>query len=257
VAAAPGGGHGARPVGGEEKTVKHREISTVMTTDVAVVHGDTPFKDVVALLAERHVSGVPVLGEDDRVVGIVSETDLLHGTTEEHKPFWAGGRHGYHPHSVAAEMMTSPAVCVHPDTTVAHAAKLLAEEGVRRLPVVDAEGRLVGIVSRRDVLGVFLRSDQELREEILREIFGRTLWMDPSEVSVEVTSGVATLRGQVETKALVEIAGTLTRGVDGVVDAHNRLTYDRDDSPIDRAHGKFVEFDHEPLKPVPHRGGSL
>jgi len=236
--------------------VKHREISTVMTTDVAVVHGDTPFKDIVALLAERHISGVPVLGEDNSVVGIVSETDLLHGTTDEHKPFFAGGRHGYHPHTMAAEMMTSPAVCVHPDTTVAHAAKLLAEEGVHRLPVVDAEGRLVGIVSRRDVLGVFLRSDRDLREEILSEIFGRTLWMDPSEVSVEVQSGIAALRGQVETKALVEIAGTLTRGVDGVVDVRNHLTFARDDHEIDRAHGKFVDFSHEPLKPVPHRGGA-
>jgi CBS domain-containing protein len=245
-----------RRVGGEEKTVKHREISTVMTTDVAVVRGDTPFKDIVALLAERRISGVPVLGEDDSVVGIVSETDLLHGTTDEHKPFWAGGRHGYHPHAVAAQMMTSPAVCVHPDTTVAHAAKLLAEEGVHRLPVVDGEGRLVGIVSRRDVLGVFLRSDAELREEILREVFGRTLWMDPSEVSVEVGSGVATLRGQVETKALVEIAGTLTRGIDGVVNVHNHLTFAHDIGQIDRAHGRFVEFDHEPLKPAPHSGGT-
>ncbi|WP_043714606.1 CBS domain-containing protein [Kutzneria sp. 744] len=237
--------------------MKHREISTVMTTDVSVVHSDTPFKDIVALLAERRISGVPVLGRDSSVVGIVSETDLLHGTKEEHKPFWAGGRHGYNPHSVAAEMMTTPAVCVHPDTTVAHAAKLLAEEGVHRLPVTDTEGRLVGIVSRRDVLGVFLRSDHDLREEILREIFGRTLWMDPSEVSVEVQSGVATLRGQVETKALVEIAATLTRGVDGVVDVHNHLTYAHDVGQIDRPHGKYVEFDHEPLKPVPHRGGAL
>ena len=192
--------------------MKHREISTVMTTDVAVVHGDTPFKDIVALLAERHVSGVPVLGKGNRVVGIVSETDLLRGTSEHHRPFFAGGRHGYNPHSVAAEMMTTPAVCVHPGTTVAHAARLLAEKGVHRMPVTDADGRLVGIVSRRDVLGVFLRSDSELWEEILSEIFGRTLWMDPSEVSVEVRSGVASLRGQVETKALVEIAGTLTRG---------------------------------------------
>ncbi|GAA3434923.1 CBS domain-containing protein [Kutzneria kofuensis] len=242
-------------VTGEEKTVKHREINTVMATDVAVVHGDTPFKDVVALLAERHISGVPVLGPEQRVVGIVSESDLLHGTTEHHKTFF--GRHEHQPHSVAADVMSSPAVCVHPDTTVAHAAKLLAEEGVRRLPVVDADGRLVGIVSRRDVLSVFLRSDKDLREEILDEVFGRTLWMDPGEVSVEVHSGVATLRGQVETKALVDIAGSLTRGVDGVVDVHNHLTHARDDARIDRAHGKFVEFDHEPLKPMPHRGGSL
>ncbi|MFC0432044.1 CBS domain-containing protein [Kutzneria buriramensis] len=236
--------------------MKHREISTVMTADVAVVRGDTPFKNIVALMAENHISGVPVITEDQRVVGIVSETDLLRGTSEHHRPFFAGGRHGYDPHTVAAEMMTSPAVCVHPDTTVAHAAKLLAEEGVHRMPVVDAEGRLVGIVTRRDVLRVFLRSDQELREEILAEVFGRTLWMDPTEVSVEVTSGIATLRGQVETKALVDIAGSLTRGVDGVVDVRNHLTYERDDGRIDRAHGKFVEFDHEPLKPVPHHGGA-
>jgi CBS domain-containing protein len=235
--------------------VKHREISTLMVTDVAVVHGDTPFKDIVVLLAERHISGVPVIGKDQSVVGIVSESDLLHGTTDEHKPFWAGGRHGYHPHTVAAEMMTSPAVCVHPDTTVTHAAKLLAEEGVRRLPVVDADGALVGIVSRRDVLGVFLRSDRDLRAEILHEVFERSLWMDATEASVEVQSGVATLRGQVEAKSLVEIAGSLTQAVDGVVDVHNLLTYEREDAKLSRAASRYVDLSHEPLKPTPHRGG--
>jgi CBS domain-containing protein len=234
--------------------MKHREISTVMTTAVAVVRGDTPFKDIVTLLADNHVSGVPVITEDQLVVGIVSESDLLHSTTEQHKPFF--GRRENRQHSVASDLMTTPAVCVHPDTTVAHAAKLLAEEGVHRLPVVDADGHLIGIVSRRDVLGVFLRSDQDLREEILSEIFGRSLWMDPTEVSVEVTSGVATLRGQVETEALVDIAGSLTRGVDGVVDVHNFLTFKREVDRIDRAHGRFVEFDHEPLKPMPHHGGT-
>jgi len=254
VVAAPGGGHGARPVGGKEKTVKHREVSTVMTTAVAVVREDTPFKNIVTLMAENHVSGVPVITEDQLVLGIVSESDLLHGTTEHHKPFF--GRHEHQQRSTAADLMTTPAVCAHPDTTVAHAAKLLAEEGVRRLPVVDADGRLVGIVSRRDVLGVFLRPDQELRQEILDEVFRRSLWMDPGEVSVEVASGVATLRGQVETEALVDIAGSLTRGIDGVVDVHNLLTFQRETDRMDRAHGRFVEFDHEPLKPMPHRGGT-
>jgi CBS domain-containing protein len=234
--------------------VKHREISTVMTTDVAVVREDTPFKDIVALMADNHVSGVPVVTEDRLVVGIVSESDLLHGTTEHHTPFF--GRHEHRQHSVAKDLMTTPAVCVHPNTTVAHAAKLLAEEGVRRVPVVDADGHLVGIVSRRDVLAVFLRPDQELREEILGEVFRRSLWMDPTEVAVEVTAGVATLRGQVETEALVDIAGSLTRGIDGVVDVHNLLTYQREVDRIDRAHGRFVEFDHEPLKPMSHRGGT-
>ena len=119
-----------------------------------------------------------------------------------------------------------------------------------------ADGRLVGIVSRRDVLGVFLRPDQELRQEILDEVFRRSLWMDPGEVSVEVASGVATLRGQVETEALVDIAGSLTRGIDGVVDVHNLLTFQREVDRLDRAHGRFVEFDHEPLKPMPHHGGT-
>jgi CBS domain-containing protein len=235
--------------------VKHREINTLMTTDVAVVDRDTPFKDIVALLADRHVSGVPVLGPDGRVEGIVSETDLLHGTTEEHRPLFAGGRRGPHPHNVAADMMTAPAVTVYPDTTVAHAAKLLAEKGVRRLPVVDADGQLVGVVSRRDVLGVFLRSDQDLRDEIVHEVFERSLWMAPTEVSVEVKSGVATLRGQVETPSLIDIAGSLTRAVDGVVDVRNHLTSEHEDARLSREAGRYVDFSHEPLKPTPHQAG--
>ena len=236
--------------------MKHREIRTLMTTDVAVVRHDTPFKDVVALLAERRVSGVPVIGPHGSVDGIVSETDLLHRMAEEHhRPLFAGGRHNRTTNNTAADVMTSPAVTVHPETTLAHAAKLLAEEGVRRLPVIDTGGTLVGIVSRRDVLGVFLRSDQDLRAEILHEVFERSLWMDAKQVAVDVQSGVATLRGQVETESLVEIAGTLARGLDGVVDVHNLLTYEREDAKLGRAAGRYVEFSHEPLKPTPHRGG--
>lgn len=152
----------------------------------------------------------------------------------------AGGRHTRTTDNTAADVMTSPAVTVHPDTTVAHAAKLLAEEGVRRLPVIDSGGALVGIVSRRDVLGVFLRSDQDLRADILHEVFERSLRMDATQAAVEVQSGIATLRGQVETESLVEIASSLTKGVEGVVDVHNLLTYEREDVKLGRAAGRYT-----------------
>jgi CBS-domain-containing membrane protein len=132
----------------------------------------------------------------------------------------------------AAELMTAPAVTIGPDATVTEAARLLHRHGIKRLPVVDPAGPLLGIVSRADLLKVFLRSDAEIGQEIRQEVLLRAMWVNPDTVTVKVRDGVVTLTGQLERRSLIPIAVRLVRGLDGVVDVVDRLTFEVDDSPI-------------------------
>jgi CBS domain-containing protein len=128
--------------------------------------------------------------------------------------------------------MTSPAVTVGPDVTVAEAARLLHRHGVKRLPVVDPAGPLLGIVSRADLLKVFLRPDGEIAADVRQEVLVRSLWVEPDSVDVDVRDGVVTLRGRLERYSQTAIAVNLVHGLDGVVDVVNELDFEVDDTPI-------------------------
>jgi CBS domain-containing protein len=192
-------------------------VQQVMTDrpNLVVAWPDTPFKQIVELLQARDISAVPVVDTADHVLGVVSEADLL---------LPAGAR-------TATELMTSPAVTVAAGASIGEAARVMHERRVKRLPVVDAEGRLLGIVSRRDLLSVFLRSDRDLAAEI-RDDLRRLLWVGPPDVKVTVTRGVVRLQGRLETRSLAELAARLPLGVSGVVEVRNELTWERDDRDI-------------------------
>lgn len=127
--------------------------------------------------------------------------------------------------------MNSPAVTARPQWTVVEAAQAMGRHCVKRLPVVDEAGRLIGVISRADLLRVFLRSDRDIREEISREVLVRTLGIAPSAISVHVIDGRVTLTGTVERKSLVPVVVRLCRGVDGVVDVSADLDHRTDDTP--------------------------
>jgi CBS-domain-containing membrane protein len=128
--------------------------------------------------------------------------------------------------------MTAPAITVGPDASVAEAARLLHRHQVKRLPVVDPAGPLLGIVSRADLLKVFLRSDAEIAQEVRQDVLTRAMWVDPDIVTVQARDGVVTLTGQLERRSLIPIAVSLVHGLDGVVDVVDRLSFEVDDSPI-------------------------
>jgi CBS-domain-containing membrane protein len=217
-----------------------RRVRDVMTTDVWTVDREAPFKQVAELLAERRISALPVLDGDGRVVGIVSEADLLLKEEFPEGPAGGGLFEGRHRRAArakavgdtAAELMTSPAVTVGPDATVAEAARLLHRHGVKRLPVVDPAGPLLGIVSRADLLKVFLRSDGEIAADVRQEVLVRSLWVAPDSVDVDVRDGVVTLRGRLERRSQVAIAVSLVHALDGVVDVVDELDFEVDDTPI-------------------------
>ncbi|GAA4544991.1 CBS domain-containing protein [Amycolatopsis samaneae] len=213
---------------------RRHEVRSVMKTTVATVHPETPFKAVAALLAAWGVSGAPVVDNEGRVVGVVSQGDLLERRT------WParrrrGRRRLYRKAAgiFAADLMTAPAVTVEQDADVSRAAKLLEEHRIHRLPVVDSGGGLVGLVTRGDLLRVFLRPDAEIRTEIREDVIERVLCIDPRTLFVSVHNGVVTLGGQLERASLMAMTLEFARRVDGVVEVRNQLTAKLDDTRLD------------------------
>ncbi|MFH9861108.1 CBS domain-containing protein [Streptomyces sp. NPDC017202] len=205
-------------------------VSDVMTRTVVALAAGATFKDIVRTVEVQRISALPVLDSGNRVLGVVSEADLLR--KEEFRDSAPDRGPRARPPAglekaqavTAADLMTSPAVTVRPDATLAQAARAMARHGVKRLPVVDGDGVLKGIVSRSDLLRVFLRSDRDIAEEVRREVvLGR--FPDPIEsVGVEVHEGVVTLTGRVRDLSVVPLAVRLVRSVEGVVDVRCALT---------------------------------
>src|SRR5690606_33726175 len=200
-------------------------VSDVMTRDVAAVGRDAAFKEIVRTMQERRVSALPVVADEGRVAGVVSEADLL--PKEEFRDSDPDRRTQLRRLPdlakagalTAGELMTAPAVTVRAEATVAQAARIMARSGVKRLPVVDDAGALCGIVSRADLLKVFLRGDEEIAAEVRRDVLPHVFRQDAGDdVRVEVREGVVTLGGRIRDTSLVPVAARLTRAVEGVVD---------------------------------------
>jgi CBS-domain-containing membrane protein len=191
----------------------------------------------VRLIEENRVSAIPIVDQEGIPIGIVSETDLLlkeRGTDLETRDLLHVQRRRRErakaAGTVASEVMTSPAITVELDTSLSRAARLMQERNVRRLVVVDDRGRIAGIVSRSDLLQVFLRTDEELREEIAGKLIPALLVSEWDKVGVEVRSNIATLSGEVDRKSDAEILTRMTRELDGVVGVVDQLTYRWDDT---------------------------
>ena len=230
--------------------MQHRRIENVMTREVVHVPAGAPFKRVAELLAEHRISGLPVTDTEGRVLGVVSEADLLarQSVQEELRreelrrrtaPAWwrrltrgrAGRRTAAKAHAATArELMSAPAVTVRPEETVTEAARTLERHGVKRLPVVGEDGRLAGIVTRHDLLRIFLRTDTEIRAEVAVQVVERTLWLAATALDITVEEGVVTLEGQVERRSEIPIALRMTERLDGVVAVVDKLTYRLDDA---------------------------
>ncbi|MGW7329024.1 CBS domain-containing protein [Streptomyces sp. NPDC054840] len=200
--------------------MRHRSVADLMTPTAVSVQRGTPFKEIARLLKEFDISAVPVVDEAEHPVGVVSEADLLR------KRSYGSGT------NTAADLMTSPAITAQTEWSVVRAARVMRGHQVKRLPVVDSSGRLIGILSRSDLLQLFLRRDHAIQEEILEDVLTRTLGLSPSSFTVEVNDGLVTLSGTVSRRSLVPIVLRLCQSVDGVVDVANRLDYEQDDVSV-------------------------
>ncbi|MFC7865034.1 CBS domain-containing protein [Streptomyces murinus] len=199
-------------------------VSDVMTTTVAAVGRRAPFKELVEMMQDWQVSAVPVIEGEGLVVGVVSEADMLpkeelrDDPAEEYRQLRPPADMAKGEAITAGDLMTSPAVTVRANATLAEAARTMARARVKRLPVVDETGMLEGVVSRADLLKVFLRDDQEIEEEVRREIVARLFPPPDSAVELRVEDGVVTVVGRIRDTSLVPVAARLVRAVEGVVD---------------------------------------
>ena len=209
-------------------------VKDVMTTRVVSVGKDASFRDMAAALREYRVSAFPVVDADEKVIGVVSEADMLTkealGSEPQGMPGMITGllRHSEHAKArgiTAGDLMSSPAVTVTPEDTLEHAAKLMYIRKVKRLPVVDSGAHLVGIISRADVLSVFDRSDEEIRTEIRDQVIRDGFTIDPAAFSVIVNDGVVTLAGRPESNDVGHDLVQRIRHVPGVVAIRDRLSY--------------------------------
>ncbi|WP_327111156.1 CBS domain-containing protein [Streptomyces sp. NBC_01341] len=194
-------------------------VSDLMTHTAIAVGSDASYKEIVQLMNQWKVSALPVLAGEGRVIGVVSEADLL--PKEENRPD-GGPAPGHAPtdpakaDAVCAEqLMSSPAITVHADAPIGEAARIMARRRVKRLPVVDGVGLLEGVVSRGDLLKVFLRSDEEIADEATTVI---SQLPDAADLQVRVADGVVTLGGSLADRALVPLVARAVRAVEGVVD---------------------------------------
>lgn len=216
-------------------------VKDVMTSDVVTVGETAGYKDIIAVMRERRVSAVPVLDSAGHLAGVVSEADLLlkeAGAEALGGYLISTGRRGEKAKAAgvtAADLMTQPPVTIGPDESVVTAARRMRDCRVKRLPVVDQAGRLVGIVSRVDVLSVFGRPDTEIRDEVVRQIIGTDFALDPGAFEVTVSSGIVTVTGQADSHAVALQLADALRHVEGVVDVRDRISYPRDQAKAPRA----------------------
>jgi CBS domain-containing protein len=209
-------------------------VKDLMTENVLTVRSGTQLKDAAALLAEHRISGLPVVDDQNHVLGVLSEGDILY------KESGTKDRPGFLDRLLSApptgldlklaartvgDAMSAPAVTIGPRKPVTKAATMMIEESVNRLPVVDDEDRLIGIITRADLVRAFVRSDAEIEHEIREDVFRRQLWLEEDAIRLEVSGGEVRLSGQVGTRTDAEMIPTFVQRVPGVVAVLSKLRW--------------------------------
>jgi CBS domain-containing protein len=221
--------------------MRHYQVRDVMTAHPAAVTPATPLKNVADILVRARIGVVPVLTPQGRVAGVVAEGDLLRKERLQRDP---EGRHSAHlPYRIrrdiataetAGELMDRYPATVPADTSMAEAARLMDRHQTRFLLVTGEDGKLLGVVTARDLLRVFLRPDASIKAEISRDVLSHYLGTNPALVQVDVTAGVVRLVGELERKSMLPAALRAVRAVDGVIDVESQLGYAIDDVSLPR-----------------------
>jgi CBS domain-containing protein len=213
-------------------------VGDVMTTKVLTVTGGESLKGAARIMVEAGVSGLPVLDDSGALVGIITEADfvrrqaredrgrLLNVVLQRHDPVSGA--------TTVGEVMTPSPIVIYPEATVTEAARVMLAHKVKRLPVVDDVGKLVGVVSRADLMSAFTIADDELADTVRNDVLKRVLLLDPASLDVVVEDGVASISGEVPRRSDARILEELTRRLDGIVHVETDLTWELDDTRTDR-----------------------
>ena len=189
-----------------------------MTTEVIAGSRDTGLRDAARLMFRNRVSGLPITQQDGTLIGIITEADFLRLEVERQE----GGRDQV---VTVGEVMSIGVVTIRPEMEIYEAAKIMAVQEVKRLPVVDDDNRLLGVISRADIVSIFTRPDDVIEDEIREDLLRRVLFIDPDDLGVSVTNGVVALSGEVGTRAEASMLEELTNRLDGVFGVETNLTW--------------------------------
>ncbi len=210
------------------------KVSELMTTEPLTTTAAVSLKEVVRIMLDNRISGVPVVDDNGTLCGIVTEADILHHESERAGKGLGildsvrGDEHGV---MTVGEAMSKRVITTAPEVDHTVAARLMETRGVKRLPVVDAEGHVLGIISRADIMASFARPDELIADEIERDLLERILWTEPGDVAVEVVDGSVTLQGSVPTKSDRRILEEMSKRLDGVIEVNvDDVSFRRDDT---------------------------
>ncbi len=221
------------------------KVLDLMTTEVATVGVDTALKEAARIMVRARVSGLPVTNDEGVLVGIITEGDFLHRELELERPrrpglldaLLGGEKPSLADAETVGEAMHTPVVTIDADATLAEAARVMAAKEVKRLPVIDGDGVVIGIISRADVVAAFTRPDEVIEDEIREDVIRRILFVDPATVGVEVEEGKIRLTGKLGTRSECRLLEELCRRLDGVVSVESELEWKVDDTKLDERAG--------------------
>ncbi|MDP2623856.1 MAG: CBS domain-containing protein [Actinomycetota bacterium] len=218
------------------------KVRDLMTTDPITTTPDAPLKEAARIMVREKISGLPVM-KGAKVVGIVTEGDFLRQEANRDQPYRLSllealfGEGGAEPAvETVGEVMTEPVITITPDATVSEAARVMSHRKVKRLPVLDDDGNLIGVISRADVVNAFTKPDEVIEDEVREDIVRRLLFLEPDVIGVSVDDGVVTLSGELENRTEAHLLEELTRRIAGVVRVVSDLTYEVDDQRIGKSY---------------------
>jgi len=214
-------------------------VVDLMASDVISVLRETTLRDAARLMVEKGISGLPVTDEEGTLVGVVSEGDFLRKEVDRGDLMGRGllgvlfdNRNSLAEAETVGEVMAVTVFTVSPDATLVEAARTMTTHGVKRLPVVTREGKLVGVISRRDVVAAFTRPDELIEDEIREDILRRLLFLDPSLLEISVDAGVVTIAGELPTRTDTRLLEAMVQRTDGVIRAEINVTWRIDDTQV-------------------------
>jgi CBS domain-containing protein len=218
------------------------KVRDLMTTDPITTTPGALLKEAARIMVREKISGLPVM-EGSKVVGIVTEGDFLRQEANRDQPYRLSllealfGEGGAEPAvETVGEVMTEPVITITPDATVSEAARVMSHRRVKRLPVLDDGGNLIGVISRADVVNAFTKPDEVIEDEVREDIVRRLLFLEPDVIDVGVDDGVVTLSGELENRTEAHLLEELTRRIAGVVRVVSNLTYEVDDQRIGKSY---------------------
>lgn len=223
------------------------KVRDLMTTDPVTTAPDASLKEAARLMVRNQVSGLPVM-DGERLVGILTEGDYLRREADREQPyrlsllealFGEGSKDGPAVEKVS-EVMSEKVHTIGPDASISEAARVMSHKNIKRLPVVDSEGRLLGIVSRADVVNAFTKPDEVIEDEVREDIVRRLLFLEPDAVGVAVVDGVVTLTGRLENRTEAHLLEELTRRISGVVRVDSHLEFEVDDERVGKMYPPMV-----------------